>query len=115
VPTLRFDHIGLTSRDPHAAARFYERLFGLERLEGRPPPGTITLRGGGIELVVSPGEEGTGADRPAGDHFGFSAPLSELDAFLALLQREGVKHQRVDTRVYFRDLDGYVLEVDFGE
>jgi catechol 2,3-dioxygenase-like lactoylglutathione lyase family enzyme len=105
---IAFDHIHLISRDAHAAAQWYQEMFGgevaqvQENLRGAPQ---IDVRIGGVTLVIRgqrPGEA-PAATRPmrafdgysshdewGTDHFGFSY-RGDLRAFCAELKRKGVR------------------------
>ena len=105
---ISFDHIHLISRDPQAAARWYEEMFGgevtavQEDLRGAPQ---IDVRVGGMTIVIRgqrPGEEpvDTGPmkhfdgfsshDEWGTDHFGFTYH-GDLMAFCDQLKSKGVR------------------------
>lgn len=105
---IAFDHIHLISRDPQAAARWYEEMFGgevtavQEDLRGAPQ---IDVRVGGMTVVIRgqrPGEEPVDTrpmqhfdgfsshDEWGTDHFGFTYH-GDLMAFCDQLKSKGVR------------------------
>ena len=104
---IAFDHIHLMSRDPKAAAHWYQAMFGAEiaaeqQLRGAPQ---IDVRLGGITLVIRgqrPGEapidtkpmqdfDGYSShDEWGTDHFGFTY-RGDLRALCADLKEKGVR------------------------
>ena len=105
---LGFDHIHLISRDPQAAAQWYQEMLGgkvaavQEDLRGAPQ---IDVRVGGMTIVIRgqrPGEqpvdtkpmqqfEGFSShDEWGTDHFGFSY-RGDLMAFCDELKKKGVR------------------------
>lgn len=104
---IAFDHIHLISRDPKAAADWYQEMFGGEiaaeqpNLRGAPQ---IDVRVGGMTIVIRgqrPGEQPADTkpmqqfdgysshDEWGTDHFGFSY-RGDLRAFCAALKQKGV-------------------------
>ena len=47
MPEYRYDHIHLRSPDPNATARFFETMFGAERVSAETDPGKKSLRRSG--------------------------------------------------------------------
>ncbi len=105
---IAFDHIHLISRDPKAAAGWYQEIFGgeitaeQEELRGAPQ---IDVRVGGSTLVIRgqrPGEAPSDTkpmqdfdgysshDEWGTDHFGFTY-RGDLKAFCAELKEKGVR------------------------
>ena len=105
---IAFDHIHLISRDPRAAAQWYQDMFGgevtaeQESLRGAPQ---IDVRIGGMTIVIRgqrPGEQPVATkpmqhfegfsshDEWGTDHFGFTYH-GDLMAFCDELKRKGVR------------------------
>ena len=105
---IAFDHIHLISREPQAAAKWYEEMFGgeitavQEDLRGAPQ---IDVRVGGMTVVIRgqrPGEEPVDTkpmqhfdgfsshDEWGTDHFGFTY-RGDLMAFCDELKKKGVR------------------------
>ena len=105
---IAFDHIHLISRDPQAAAKWYQEMFGgeitavQEDLRGAPQ---IDVRVGGMTVVIRgqrPGEEPVDTkpmqhfdgfsshDEWGTDHFGFTY-RGDLMAFCDELTSKGVR------------------------
>ena len=103
-----FDHIHLISRDPQAAAKWYQEMFGgeitavQENLKGAPQ---VDVRVGGMTVVIRghrPGEEPVDTkpmqhfdgfsshDEWGTDHFGFTY-RGDLMAFCDELKSKGVR------------------------
>lgn len=105
---LAFDHVHLLSRNPRAAAQWYQDMFGgeisavQEDLRGAPQ---IDVRVGGMTVVIRgqrPGEQPVDTkpmqhfdgysshDEWGTDHFGFTY-RGDLMAFCAQLKEKGVR------------------------
>ena len=105
---IAFDHIHLISRDPQAAATWYQEMFGgeitavQENLKGAPQ---VDVRVGGMTVVIRgqrPGEEPVDTkamqhfdgfsshDEWGTDHFGFTY-RGDLMAFCGELKKKGVQ------------------------
>ena len=105
---IAFDHIHLISRDPRAAAQWYQDMFGgevtaeQESLRGAPQ---IDVRIGGMTIVIRgqrPGEQPVATkpmqhfegfsshDEWGTDHFGFTY-RGDLMAFCDELKKKGVR------------------------
>ena len=103
-----FDHIHLISRDPQAAAKWYQEMFGgeitavQENLKGAPQ---VDVRVGGMTVVIRgqrPGEEPVDTkpmqhfdgfsshDEWGTDHFGFTY-RGDLMTFCDELKSKGVR------------------------
>lgn len=105
-PAFRFDHIHIISRDPAAAAEWYEEMFGariVRHTVSRAAP-QIFVELGGMTLIIRgrrAGEDPAAGRpiRPHGDfsshdtwgtdHFGFLY-AGDLSAFCDELRRKGV-------------------------
>jgi catechol 2,3-dioxygenase-like lactoylglutathione lyase family enzyme len=125
---MQLQHLGLVVSDLDRSRRFYADALGLEEV---PRPSTFTFAGawfrlGGTELHLlaeadttggaGQGDPGAGATRGLTQHVAFE--VEDLDAACALLAAHGVPltggpMPRGDgvTQVFFRDPDGYVLEL----
>jgi len=95
MPSYRFDHIHLNSRDPQAAAEYYRRTFGARviesiQLDGQPRF-DVDLDGLMIFIAkVSPdAETGTANDAIGMSHFGLC--VDNLDDAVAALKHAGAK------------------------
>jgi len=105
---IGFDHIHLISKDPRAAAQWYQEMFGgkvtavQENLRGAPQ---IDVRVGGMTLVIRgkrPGEQPVSTkpmqhfegfsshDEWGTDHFGFTF-RGDLMTFCDELKKKGVR------------------------
>ena len=129
MPISGLDHVAITVADVDATIAWYERVLGAEPLHldlwqaGKLP--IALLQVGGSRLSVHP------ATAPAAPHadvptpgsadlcFRFDGPVAEI---LALLDAAGVavvdgpvprpaSNGQSGTSVYFRDLDGNLLEL----
>lgn len=105
-PALEFDHVHIISRDPKAAAQWYEEMFGAtiaaETVTRDAPQIFVEL--GGMRIIIRgqrPGEEPAEAkpieafadysshNEWGTDHFGFMY-RGDLAAFCAELRAKGV-------------------------
>jgi catechol 2,3-dioxygenase-like lactoylglutathione lyase family enzyme len=114
--------------DIRRASAFYEDLFGFRKLDGdgdrfcaySVADRQVLLlfkRGGTTRPIALPG----GVVPPHGGsgslHFAFSVPASDLDAWEERLASRGiaiesrVRWERGGRSIYFRDLDGHLLEL----
>jgi len=129
------DHFGLPARDPEFSGKFFEQILGgVEFFRAGYEPGDnakgkarhIFYHVGStlVELVEQRTEQGyPDVSNPNGEnmnpHYAFGTTLEGLQAFAAHLTREGVpfagprQHGKEISAVsvYFRDLDGNILEV----
>ena len=125
---MRLQHVGLVVRDLDSSRRFYAGALGLEEV---PRPSNFTFDGawfrfGGTEIHLlaeahttggaGQGDAGTGADRGLTHHL--ACEVDDLQAARSRLAAHGVELEggpmpRGDgvTQVFFRDPDGYVLEL----
>ena len=117
----RINHVSIVADDLEESARFYEELFGMERLPtARFPQGRVLwMKVGGQQVhLFESGDE----DRPtAHHHFGFD--VDDFDAFYAKAKSRGVldteafgvpirSHPSGWVQMYLRDPAGNLLEVD---
>ena len=125
---MRLQHVGLIVRDLDRSRRFYAGALGLEEV---PRPSNFTFDGawfrfGGTEIHLlaeahttggaGQGDAGPGADRGLTHHL--ACEVDDLQAARSRLAAHGVELEggpmpRGDgvTQVFFRDPDGYVLEL----
>lgn len=119
MPTVTFDHLQLRSRDPEAAAAWFERHLGgeISRI-----PGRLGVRLGGANIFISPVVDGDGIG-PAPvtpyrglDHFGLT--LEDIDAVSAQLKADGVEFTSEPTTIrpgvrvcFVRGPDGISIEL----
>jgi catechol 2,3-dioxygenase-like lactoylglutathione lyase family enzyme len=125
---MRLQHVGLIVRDLDRSRRFYTGALGLEEV---PRPSNFTFDGawfrfGGTEIHLlaeahttggaGQGEAGAGAARGLTHHL--ACEVDDLQAACSRLAAHGVELEggpmpRGDgvTQVFFRDPDGYVLEL----
>lgn len=113
------NHVSVSATDLEASARFYEEVFGLERIAapnfGFP---TCWLRAGDLQLHLFQ----RGVDAPAHHHFALTVDdfeavyrkAAELGAFdeatVGMSIRELPDHS---VQMYLRDPGGNLVEVDF--
>jgi lactoylglutathione lyase len=95
--TYHFDHLHLVSRDPKAAALYYQKMFDAKIIESIEPDGKprIDLNINGLVIFIFPvGSKEDLPDSPIGryvglDHFGFR--VDNLDETVTELKRRGVE------------------------
>ena len=126
--STRLQHVGLIVRDLDRSRRFYAGALGLEEV---PRPSNFRFDGawfrfGGTEIHLlaeahttggaGQGDAGAGVAQGLTQHLAFE--VDDLDAACARLAANGVALEggpmpRGDgvTQVFFRDPDGYVLEL----
>jgi catechol 2,3-dioxygenase-like lactoylglutathione lyase family enzyme len=97
MPSYRFDHVHLNSKDPQAAAEYYRRTFGARviesiQLDGQPRF-DVDLDGLMIFIakVPSEAEEAAGPDADAIGISHFGLCVDDLDDAVATLKRAGAK------------------------
>jgi catechol 2,3-dioxygenase-like lactoylglutathione lyase family enzyme len=128
IPITGFDHLAMTVSDVDRASAFYIAVLGGEQISEYAPAGAPLIRGvrcGAVKLNLH--QYGNGIDLVAGKPtpgsvdvcFRWSGPIETAQAHLA---RHGIAivdgpSKRVSndgqpaTSVYFRDLDGNLLEL----
>jgi lactoylglutathione lyase len=116
----RINHVSIVANDLEESARFYEELFGAERIPtARFPSPVLWLRIGGQQLHLF---ESRGNDPTPNHHFGLDVDdfeavyakakergLLDTDAFGASLRG----HQAGWVQLYLRDPAGNLVEVDW--
>jgi lactoylglutathione lyase len=95
MPTYRYDHIHLRSRDPLGTARYYERLFDATVIESIQSDGTprvdLDLNGLTVFIARVPPDEPI-PSAPSEPHLGldhFGLRVDNLDEAAAELKRRG--------------------------
>jgi catechol 2,3-dioxygenase-like lactoylglutathione lyase family enzyme len=126
--TLRIQHVGLVVSDLERSRRFYREALGLEEV---PRPSSFTFDGawfrfGGTEIHLlaeahttggaGQGDPGAGAARGLTQHLAFevddlAASLERLDASGVPLAGGPMPRGDGVVQAFFRDPDGYVLEL----
>jgi YD repeat-containing protein len=119
VPARGFTHTSIHAEDLEASARFYEQLFGLERI---PAPNfgipVIWLRLGDLQLHLFHRDDATA---PAYHHIGidvddFPGFLEKAEA-LGVIDEETISQARVlasgEVQAYVRDPAGNLVEVNW--
>ncbi len=104
--------------DLDRAARFYEEVLGLERMDVFEPQRLIPMIAPGPNLLLlfkrgaSPDHDSTGSQ-----HLAFSITAADLAAWEQRLAAHGIGieerkvWERGGTSLYFRDPDGHLLEL----
>lgn len=116
------NHLAIHVRNLEASARFYTDVLGLERMSVRLSPTMIWLNAGEFELHLIEGRAQP-VQAPLEVHLAFRVP--DLSAAIARLDAERVvwgnfagqaktRQIRGDgvLQIYFRDPDGYWIEVN---
>lgn len=115
---IQLDHTIVPSKDKDAAARFFARIFGLN-YEG-PVSHFAPVQVN--ETLTLDFDNASNFDR---HHYAFKVSDPEFDAIFGRLQAEGIAYgsgprapddMQINTRrgrrgLYFRDLDGHLLEI----
>lgn len=124
VPTIRLDHASVMTVALDPAVRFYVDVLGLKlRVVEDDPirPGKrralLTDEGGQdvIELIELPEMEHPHIPGRGGiHHLGFRLPTRAWHTLRARLDTLDYDYQEVDGRLFVRDTDGLVLEVEHG-
>jgi len=113
--------------DVARSAEFYRRVFGFEQMEGDHRFCALSVAGRGVFLIFKKGGSVQPVQLPGGvlpphdgygqQHYAFSVPEADLDAWEQKLVENGVAiESRVDwprggRSIYFRDPDGHVGEL----
>lgn len=111
--TTGINHLNIRVRNPEKSSEFYQTLFGMKEAF-REPPRAIFLRCGDDLLTLA---RARGRTRRAGMHFGFQAKdKTEFDEWKKWLTKKRVKitsnrEEESGGGLYFRDPDGYLIEV----
>jgi len=107
-------HVNITVADLERSTHFYQEVLGMRRAFAKGS--TVWLEAGGDLLGLSQGTPPQ--EQP--NHWGFQVDApAQVDDWVAQLLEHDVKiekgpYDRSDGRsVYFRDPDGYVLEIFF--
>lgn len=119
-----FNHVALMVTDANTSAAFYMKWFHLDTLKN-PFPGRpirwLSL-GNGLQLHLIQGSKDE-VIVSKDNHIAFS--VNSIDDFISLLKKEGVPYENGDGKfgtyalrsdgvkqIYFRDPDGYEVEVN---
>jgi len=101
----RIDHVAVTSRDPDAAAEFYERVFGARVVKTEGHPVVAYLGNTGFALH---------AEGHAPPHTGIRVSEKERAAIKERLDAEGIESWERDHGIavglFFEDPDGRLVE-----
>ncbi|MHB1218473.1 MAG: VOC family protein [Alphaproteobacteria bacterium] len=115
--SIQLDHMIVPVRDKEAAARFFARIFGLS-YDGPMGP-FAPVRVGSLTLDFD------SHDAPAVLHYAFKVDQTSFDAIFGRIKEEGLRYgsgpfllgdMRMGRRgegraLYFKDLDGHILEI----
>jgi lactoylglutathione lyase len=115
---LGLNHVSIPARDVEESARFYEQLFGLERL---PTPtfgiDVIWLGIGGLQLHLF------AADQPGMPLQHFGIEVDDFESFYVRLGELGLRDPAYassiyelpsgNVQLYLRDPSGNLLEIDW--
>ncbi|MCG8545740.1 MAG: VOC family protein [Alphaproteobacteria bacterium] len=116
--TIQLDHTIVPSKDKEAAAEFFARIFGL-RYDGPVSHFAPVQVNDTLTLDFDNAQD---FDR---HHYAFKVSDSEFDAIFGRIQAEGIVYgsgprssedMQINNRnggrgLYFRDLDGHLLEI----
>jgi catechol 2,3-dioxygenase-like lactoylglutathione lyase family enzyme len=120
VRAARINHVSIVANDLEESARFYEELFGMERVPtARFPQPVLWLRLGDQQLHLF---EREGHEPRLSQHFGMD--VDDFDAVYAKAKAMGVldtdafgatlrNHPMGWVQMYLRDPAGNLLEVDW--
>ena len=101
----RIDHVAVESRDPDAAAEFYERVFGARIVKTEGHPVVAYLGDTGFALH---------AEGHAPQHTGIRVSEEERAAIKERLDAEGIESREHDHGIaiglFFEDPDGRLIE-----
>ncbi len=118
---------GVQVLDLNVAIDFYQRVLGLQVIEGNERFCALSVAGRDVLLLFLRGASSNPIDLPGGripghessgtSHFAFSVECRDLAHWEHRLKRNGVEiesrveWERGGTSLYFRDPDGHLLEV----
>ena len=118
---------GIYVDDVERSAEFYRRIFGFELLVGDQRFQALSVdgrdvflifrKGGTLEPMQLPGGILPPHDGSGQQHFAFSVPAEDLDAWERRLVENGVEIEsrvswpRGGKSIYFRDPDGHLAEL----
>ncbi|TGL77192.1 VOC family protein [Leptospira yasudae] len=108
--------IGISSEDPETSISFYRNLFGM-KLEEEDPSSVRTLKLDNIHLVISDLKKGEGTvSKHLLDHIAFRVDADSFDRAAKELSRQGAEVSEVVDHglvrsIYFKDPDGYLVEL----
>ena len=127
VRVARILETAIYVRSPEASARFYESVLGLEPMTRTERLIAMHAGQGTVLLLFQQGATVDGGEFPGGwipphhgegpAHFAFAIERADLDAWRARLADAGVavesevEWERGGVSLYFRDPDGYSVEV----
>ena len=116
--TIHLDHTIVPSKDKEAAAKFFARIFGL-RYDGAVSHFAPVQVNDTLTLDFD------NAESFGRHHYAFKVSEAEFDAIFGRIEAEGIVYgsgprssedMQINTRnggrgLYFRDLDGHLLEI----
>jgi catechol 2,3-dioxygenase-like lactoylglutathione lyase family enzyme len=116
--TLELDHTIVPARDKEASARFFARIFGLAYGGPIPPFAPVRVND---RLTLDFLDD----DDFRSHHYAFKVSDEEFDAIFGRVQAEGIRygsgpysldnmqinHRNGGRGVYFKDIDGHILEI----
>ncbi len=115
----RLRHFAICVSDIEAAAKFYQEVFGLERVgqETLSIGSGIYLSDGVVNLALLSGTVGTAADKPAGaNHFGFI--VDDVEATQRAIEAHGGRFffslgdlSKKNAELKFKDPEGVVFDI----
>ncbi len=128
MPSLkRIVETGLHVRDVNASIDFYQGVLGLEVIDGNERFCALSVADRDVLLLFLEGASASPIDLPGGRipphgshgsiHFAFSVDVRDLPAWEQRLADNGVaiesrvQWERGGTSLYFRDLDGHLVEL----
>ena len=116
--TLELDHTIVPARDKEKAAQFFARIFGLAYDGPSPPFAPVRVNDRLTFDFLDDDDFGV-------QHYAFKVSEAEFDAIFGRVQAEGLRygsgpyrledmqinHRNGGRGVYFKDLDGHILEI----
>lgn len=119
---VELDHASIMTTDLETAVSFYTDILGLRLRvveddpvrEGRQRAMLVDRRGRDvIEIIEMPEMEHPSVPgRGAIHHLGFRLPTDEWQTLRSRMDDAGYSYQEVDGRLFVRDADGLVLEIE---